>query len=527
MNNVIEILFAAFIFNFSLFAQISPGELSNAHANFEGMHHCTNCHQLGEKVLNSKCLECHKEIKFLINANRGYHASSDVAKKACASCHNEHHGRKFKIINFNQDKFDHHKAGFALTGAHAKKVCKDCHQSKFISDNNLRKRKNTFLGLNQNCISCHEDFHQSAMGENCSNCHSTEKFKPASSFDHNKAAFKLTGKHEKVECEKCHPAVKKNGENFTKYKGLKFSNCSPCHSDFHKGAFGADCKSCHSFGGFNIINQKAFDHNKTKFALIGKHQNVLCNDCHKGANKSKPLFSKCTDCHSDYHKGSFTKNNTVTDCKICHSESGFLPSNFTIEDHNKIKFKIDGSHLAVACKQCHYQNSNWKFKELGTLCKDCHDNIHGDEISEKYLQNDECQSCHITENWKKVSFDHYNTEFKLLGKHQTVTCAKCHYKEVSGKKQFLFVSLDLKCEQCHKDVHFNQFNFDGETNCLKCHSYSNWKPEKFDHTKTNFVLGGAHDKLQCPQCHKKNIVNENSFVLYKIKNFKCADCHSK
>ncbi len=66
--------------------------------------------------------------------------------------------------------------------------------------------------------------------------------------------------------------------------------------------------------------------------------------------KTNHLFAKCTDCHSDYHKGDFTSKEIVKDCKTCHTEFGFSPSNFLIEDHNKTKFIIDGSHLAVACR---------------------------------------------------------------------------------------------------------------------------------------------------------------------------------
>jgi uncharacterized paraquat-inducible protein A len=44
-------------------AQISPGDLSGPHAELEGMMHCTECHVLGGKVSNEKCLDCHKELK--------------------------------------------------------------------------------------------------------------------------------------------------------------------------------------------------------------------------------------------------------------------------------------------------------------------------------------------------------------------------------------------------------------------------------------------------------------------------------
>jgi nitrate/TMAO reductase-like tetraheme cytochrome c subunit len=523
----LKYIFFILLISFRIFPQISPGDLTKAHAELEGISNCTKCHEIGEKVLSSKCLDCHTEIKSLLNANRGYHAYSEVKKRECASCHNEHHGRNFRIVNFNEDNFDHNKAGFKLTGVHSKKDCKDCHQSKFISDSNYKKKSKTYLGLNQKCASCHEDFHQGSLGTECGTCHSTEKFKPAANFDHNNTAFKLTGAHEKVECAKCHPTEKKNGKDFVKLNGLSFGNCSSCHTDVHKGAFGVDCKSCHSTVAFNIINQQNFDHNKTKFPLVGKHQSVKCNDCHKGAFKDKPLYAKCTDCHSDYHKEDFTKDETVTDCIICHSVQGFVPADFTIEDHNKSKFIIDGSHLAVACRQCHFKEENWKFKNVGLKCQECHTNVHGSEISEKFLPENKCESCHQTSNWETITFDHNSTDFVLLGKHQSVSCGNCHYREVNSKRLFKFISLTSDCEQCHKDIHFGQFRNDNVSDCTRCHGFDNWKAEKFDHSKAKFKNDGAHQKLECSKCHKTITQNVTPFVLYKIKEFKCIDCHSK
>jgi hypothetical protein len=74
-------------------AQISPGELSKAHAHLEGVSNCTQCHAVGNQVTREKCLACHKEIKDNIAANKGYHASKEEKGKKCAACHTDHHGR--------------------------------------------------------------------------------------------------------------------------------------------------------------------------------------------------------------------------------------------------------------------------------------------------------------------------------------------------------------------------------------------------------------------------------------------------
>ena len=501
--------------------------MTNAHANLEGMSNCTKCHEIGEKVLNSKCLDCHSEIKSLINSGSGYHSSSDVKGKNCTKCHSEHHGRNFRIINFNPNSFDHNKAGFTLTGKHTSTDCKKCHKPDFIIDNNLKSRKGTYLGLNSNCFSCHEDVHQKTLGDNCSSCHNTEAFKPAAKFDHSNAVYKLTGAHTKVECMGCHKIEEKNGKKYQAFKNIPFQNCNSCHKDVHNGSFGPNCSSCHQTSSFKQINSAAFDHNKTKFPLVGKHKFVACNNCHKNPSGYKMKFALCTDCHQDYHKAQFVVNNVTENCSDCHTENGFTPSLFTIEKHNKTKFQITGAHLATPCQSCHYQQNQWVFKGIRIECISCHKNIHDKELKTEFLPNDNCATCHKTENWSTISFDHRKTSFPLSGKHSSVTCSNCHRKTINGSESIIFSSLKKDCQSCHTDIHYDQFKVEGTSDCGRCHSSNNWKPEKFDHNKTEFKLEGAHKNIDCTKCHPKVEVNGNTFTKFKLEDFKCASCHKK
>ena len=100
------------------YCQLSPGDLSEAHKEMEGMSKCTLCHDLGEKVSNNKCLDCHKEIKSLLSENRGYHANSTISRKDCFECHSDHHGRKFDMIRFDEATFEHELTGYNLEGSH-------------------------------------------------------------------------------------------------------------------------------------------------------------------------------------------------------------------------------------------------------------------------------------------------------------------------------------------------------------------------------------------------------------------------
>ncbi len=513
-------------------AQISPGDLTLAHAKYEGMSNCTKCHVLGKQIQNSKCLDCHTEINQLMSSGQGYHSSNDVKNKNCWSCHSEHHGRDFRIINFNSNSFDHNKAGFKLEGKHGQIKCVECHQTKFISNSIFKKRQGTYLGLSTNCISCHEDVHQNTLGKDCGSCHNSVKFKPAALFNHDKAKFKLTGAHVKVECLKCHVKEKLNGKDFQKFVGLQFKNCTPCHQDVHKGQFGSNCEKCHNVESFKTVSRNSFDHSKTRYPLEGAHIRVACADCHGKDLLSKPKFAKCIDCHKDAHFGEFTVNNVLRDCKECHSIVSFKLTMYTIDEHNKTKFQLTGAHLAVVCQSCHYKEplKEWHFKKIGLNCIDCHENVHGAEIKDKFMPNNDCTSCHNTDSWKKISFDHDRTKFRLTGKHKEVLCRNCHeQKTQAGKISFKFVSQKSDCISCHRDIHFGQFNYEktgDESVCENCHGFDNWKPVKFDHEKTKFSLKGAHEKVPCLSCHKEVNVNGNVYIKYRLEDFKCATCHA-
>lgn len=506
-------------------AQISPGELSNFHAKYEGISNCTKCHELGKHVNSSKCLDCHQEIKISFSEGRGFHSSSNVKAKECFACHSEHHGRNFKIIRFDKSNFDHNITGFRLTGKHAAIDCKECHQEKFIFNISIKRRNNSYLGLKSNCISCHDDFHQKSLDQNCLKCHNTDSFKPASGFNHNQSRFKLTGAHLKVECGKCHLVSVINNRKFQKFTGLSFSNCTPCHNDIHQGKFGKDCQKCHNLSNFKNIRTSAFDHSKTNFPLTGKHLALNCQSCHLSGDFSKRLqYKKCIGCHKDYHRGEFVKTNIQSDCSDCHNTSGFSPSRFSIEEHNSSGFQLKGSHLAQPCKSCHYKNNLWAFKTGNLECINCHENVHGSEISERFIQNNKCSNCHNEDSWRFVRFEHSKTGFVLEEKHNQVDCRSCHYrKEI---KQYRFSSLNSDCVSCHQDIHQGQFRTGKSTDCLRCHSFKNWIPEKFNHELSRFSLAGAHQNIPCRKCHPEVHTAGISYVKYKLENFKCANCHN-
>lgn len=592
------------------YAQISPGDLTSAHAKLEGMSNCTLCHDLGAKVSNTKCLNCHKEIKLLITQKKGYHISSEVKNKDCFKCHSEHHGRKFDMVRFDEKKFNHDITGYKLDGKHEVIDCKKCHVSSNIKNVTLKKKPNTFLGLDDKCLSCHDDYHQKTLSStNCASCHNTEKFKPAIKFDHNKTDYKLKGKHETVDCKKCHEVSKKNGKDFQKFNGIPFNdckschnnphnekingactqchteesftvfkgrgkfnhnttnftlkgkhqsidcfachakttnpklifqdridvdetNCIACHKDKHEGKFGNECAKCHNESGFTSLKtMDFFDHKLTDYPLEGMHEKVDCKKCHEKGKFSEAIdFSACKSCHEDYHLGEFKKNEVILDCKACHSlENGFKYSLFTLEQHQKSKFPLEGAHVATPCFACHVSEpeKRWTFRNKGTKCVNCHEDIHKTYIPEKLYPEKKCEACHTNENWTNVNFDHNKTKWPLEGKHLETDCRACHFKNKDKVGKFIqkFTNLESNCKNCHEDKHNNQFAINGVTDCVRCHTLKNWIPEKFDHNTTAFKLEGKHINVACDKCHIAVIDKTSSRYNYKIPKHQCIDCH--
>ena len=586
-------------------AQLSPGKLTQAHSKLEGLANCTQCHDLGAKVSEQKCLNCHKELKARVNANKGFHVSKDVKGKDCITCHSEHHGVKFEMVRFDKKTFNHTLTGYELKGAHKISDCAKCHKADNITSPTLKKIKETFLGLDQKCLTCHDDYHQKTMSNDCATCHNFEKFKPALLFNHAKTEFPLAGAHKNVKCEACHKSEIKNGKEFQHFADVPHANCNACHKDAHGGHFGTNCKACHSEesfhkisgDGFNhsvtgytlegkharldckkchdnrigttghykefakikpleclschkdehegkfgtdcktchnqntwkISNTKAlnnFDHNNTDFKLLGKHVNVDCRTCHK-ADLTEPLaHDKCASCHKDYHNGDFaSKVSLYPDCASCHTVDGYSPSQFTLEQHENSTFKLDGAHIATPCISCHFKNEKWVFSKLGNNCIDCHSDIHAGFIDQKYYVQNSCNTCHISDAWTVVKFDHNQTQFKLKGKHESTNCASCHIQREGKTMIQKFRDTSMKCVSCHENVHGTQFESEGTTDCAKCHAFDNWDPVNFNHDLTKFKLEGAHKDVKCVKCHKEEYVGGKKKTLYKIEKFECIDCH--
>lgn len=516
--------------------------LTGDHQNLD----CTKCHTKTRKSSvtgamtqyktylgnNSDCKSCHNDI----------HDSRKATFKACYKCHDTTSWAKRANSNFNHNK----ETQFTnLTGAHVDLKCFQCHTNK------------KWGPMETTCVSCHADPHKGQFGTTCETCHNTKAWNqvqasstPAPSvkaptgkvpvgkiptpsvkgatppskltggFDHDKTKFPLKGQHLKVACKSCH------GNTIGKLPKINFTDCAGCHKDPHKGQFGKQkCSTCHTFEGFNIIKGMSqapvqtptaqptepeaqlqtqapqpqvvmpsnFDHNRTGFPLVGKHQAVVCASCHQGG-VFKGLSHACSSCHNDFHKGELG-----TECERCHSPAiGFNDVDF---DHNRMsRFKIDGQHVKNQCLQCHW---NYKFKFGEFSCSTCHVDVHKGSFGPA------CDKCHTTAGFKMQEGFHEFGSFRITGVHNKLDCVTCHNPKAPARAR------PMECTSCHKDPHMGSLSPD----CYTCHNQTAWMPTSFRHNQTGFELSGAHRFLSCEQCHFNRVFGGLSS--------ECVTCHSK
>jgi len=524
------------------FSQFSPGDLAIPHAYIEGNKFCQDCHSKGKVVDNDDCLSCHSIIKSKIDNSRGYHGN--LEDNSCSLCHSDHNGLEFKMIYWKngKDNFDHNKTSYDLVDKHQNIDCEKCHNEKFIKSEDVvnweidSRQSNflnrTYLGLVNECSSCHDDVHESKLSSKCVDCHDVKGWETASrQFNHDKTEYPLTEKHLEVDCVKCHFKQQKPEKidlTFQNYYGKK---CVDCHTDVHQNQFTDNCSQCHTTKSWKL--PLPYNHEVSfSSTLIESHVNVSCLQCHfSGENHdvinpgiTLTAENRCLACHEDKHKNEFGAK-----CNDCHNYTNWKEVNSF--DHNSTKFKLQGKHENTECLKCHKPE---KTKSLEfDFCGRCHEDRHANQFN-KYENTLDCGACHNENNWTPSYYSietHQTSNFKLEGAHLAVPCFKCHQPSSEYDNTVQYIFQDLKCQTCHTDIHYSQFEEKvNNSDCTSCHSVEQWKIINFDHSNTTFPLDGEHLKVECKKCHFPEMIFVNnsfeSFVRYKPINHGCSDCHS-
>jgi hypothetical protein len=220
--------------------------------------------------------------------------------------------------------------------------------------------------------------HGGRYGAKCETCHDEVKWKQ-SHFNHDKTKYPLRGEHVKVKCDACHTGPLEQKLETT---------CVSCHKkdDPHKGQLGTRCEQCHKDTGWRKMTD--FDHDLTKFPLIGRHAIVPCEECHR-TSSYKNASTVCQECHKDQHHEGRLGNN----CALCHNPNGWTRWRFD-HDH-QTKYPLTGAHRGLDCHACHRTRNVTKIV-LPSTCYTCHeaDDVHQGSFGRL------CGGCHTTASWK-------------------------------------------------------------------------------------------------------------------------------
>jgi len=223
----------------------------------------------------------------------------------------------------------------------------------------------------------------------------------------NQCHVKFDKKAQQKLCAACHKEVGADVRNHTGYHGrLTDTVCATCHND-HKGR------------NANVVqlDTKKFDHEKTDYRLLGKHEKTECEKCHVPGKKYREAATDCNGCHKkdDTHKGSLGVK-----CADCHTEKSWKDTRF---DHDTTDFSLKGKHTQAKCSDCHKDNS---YKDTPRNCFACHKKADNDK-GHKGAYGEKCDTCHTSRDWKPSTFNHdTDTKYTLRLKHRNVACKDCH-----------------------------------------------------------------------------------------------------
>jgi nitrate/TMAO reductase-like tetraheme cytochrome c subunit len=277
------------------------------------------------------CNSCH-EMNFYYNS---WQNSTHGQKAVCLNCHFEPGLQGFigeKVREAGQ-VVAHFSGNYALPiqiGTRVKNdQCLSCHpETRNLTDKKIESKHSLHMDKSVLCSDCHNRIvhNQSGMPRvmtigQCDSCHKAHQ------------NFKLAGVHATLNCEKCHPGDKYSSTN---------PNCESCHKvpSNHITGVAGNCDHCHSTAGWKPAK---FDH--SKFPLTGKHQSLVCDQCHRGTYTV--TAAGCVNCHEppSSHAG------MDADCVKCHSPDRFTPANFA---HNRVGEHIGTrSERPLLCATCH------------------------------------------------------------------------------------------------------------------------------------------------------------------------------
>lgn len=189
----------------------------------------------------------------------------------------------------------------------------------------------------------------------------------------------------------------------------------------------------------------------------------------------------------------------LSDCEACHAEEG----------------------LDAGCLGCHAEIASQRKEGRGlhagfeAACATCHPDHLGADF--------DLRGPVAWKGEKAADFGHSHVQFALDGKHDALSCEKCHdpaprllLSAFPGHpRSGSFLGASQACDSCHEDPHEG---FLGKE-CAACHTQEAFRPAIGFRHEERFPLRGAHAEAKCDGCHL------SATVWTRVRGKSCAECH--
>jgi hypothetical protein len=291
-------------------------------------------------------------------------------------------------------------------------------------------------------------------------------------------------------------------------------------NDNPHGDIDIECSACHTSERWVPLRDSlAFRHNAdTEFRLTGVHTDASCEGCHLNLRFDQPQVDEqeCAACHVDVHQGEFGGT-----CASCHNTTSFQDVN-GLQIHAGTRFPLAGAHAQTTCESCHQDQREGAFTAMETACQSCHEDDYQRAHANSGISRT-CQNCHGTTAWLwNVQFDHVaETNFALLGTHQSLACTSCHVQPSFDLREATPETED-DCYACHADDYQEEHAGTGfPTTCRTCHDVNTWEDASFEDHDTQFfpIFSGTHAGTWGDNCQTCHTQPDN------FSSFSCLTCH--
>lgn len=133
-------------------------------------------------------------------------------------------------------------------------------------------------------------------------------------------------------------------------------------------------------------------------------------------------------------------------------------------------------------------------------------------------------------------FDHFNTGFPLIGKHDFLDCSSCHVGSI-------FKGTPLECGLCHNGSLApgkHPQHYPSSNRCDDCHTENTWTGAKYDHSDVREPCQNCHNNVLvvgkspshiastqvCDDCHNTITFNKVGRVDHDAVLGSCKSCHN-